>query len=89
MGFNSGFKGLILLLGLPILERQRNFNTRNKLKIYNIVEDLTAHQKTWLDHTGDMDMNRLPRLAVQYRPYRRRDAWRPRRSWKEKDRLEL
>jgi hypothetical protein len=54
-----------------------------------MVEDLTAHQKNWLDHTGDMDMSRLPRLAVQYQPYRRRGAGRPRRSWKEKERLEL
>jgi len=54
-----------------------------------MVEDLTAHQENWLDYTGDMDMNRLPRLDVQYQPYRRRDSGRPRRSWKGKKRLEL
>jgi hypothetical protein len=54
-----------------------------------MVQDLTAHQKNWLDHTGDMDMNRLPRLAAQYQRYRRRDAGRLRRSWKERERIEL
>jgi hypothetical protein len=56
------------LLGLTILDRQRNPDIRNRLKVNNIVEDIKLYQKKWLDHMERIDSSCLPRLALKYKP---------------------
>jgi hypothetical protein len=61
------------LLGLTRLDRQRNFDIRNRLKADNILEDIISYQKNWIDHLKRMDRNRIPKLASQYQPRGRLD----------------
>jgi hypothetical protein len=72
------------LLGLTRLDRQRNPDMRNRLKVDNIAEDIKLYQKKWLDHLDRMDRSRLPKLAFQYQPLGRRDIGRPRRRWRDR-----
>jgi hypothetical protein len=51
------------VLGLTILDRQRNPDIRNRLKANKIVEDIKLYQHKWLDHLERMDRSRLPKLA--------------------------
>jgi hypothetical protein len=75
------------LLGLTRLDRQRNSDIRNRLKVDNILED-TLYQKNWIDHLKRMDTNRIPKLAFQYPPRGRWDIGRPRRRWRDQEQLE-
>jgi hypothetical protein len=77
------------LLGLTRLNRQRNPEIRNSLKVGNIVEDIKQYQRRWVDHLERMDRSRLPRLAFQYQPQGWRDRGRPRARWKDQEHLEL
>ena len=78
------------LLGLKMLDRRRNCNIRNRLKINNIAHDFKAHKKKWLDRLKRMDMDRLPRLALQYhQPKGRRKLGQTRRRWKDQVSFEL
>jgi hypothetical protein len=77
------------LLGLTRLDRQRNPDIRNRLKVNNIVDYIKLYQKKWLDRLERMDRSRLPRLAFQYQPWGRRDMGRPRGKWRDQERLEL
>jgi hypothetical protein len=43
------------LLGLTRLDRQRNPEIRNSLKLDNIVEDIKQYQRRWVDHLERMD----------------------------------
>jgi hypothetical protein len=77
------------LLGLTRLDRQRNPEIRNILKVDNIVEDIKQYQRRWVDHLERMDRSRLPKLAFQYQPRGWRDRGRPRARWKDQEHLEL
>jgi hypothetical protein len=77
------------LLGLTRLDRQRNPEIRNSLKVDNIVEDIKQYQRRWVDHLERMDRSRLPRLAFQYQPREWRDRGRLRARWKNQEHLEL
>jgi hypothetical protein len=77
------------LLGLTRLDRQRNTDIRNRLKVDNILEDIISYQKNWIDHLKQMDRNRIPKLASQYQPRGRRDIGRPRRKWRPRNTLTL
>jgi hypothetical protein len=75
------------LLDLTRLNRQRNSHIRNRLKVDNISEDIISYQKSWTDHLKRIDRNRIPKLASQYQPRRRRDIGRPRRRWRDQEHL--
>jgi hypothetical protein len=76
------------LLGLTRLDRQRNSDIRNRLKVDNILDDVISYQKNWIDHLKRMDRNRIPKLAFQYQPRGQRDIGRPRRRWRNQEHLE-
>jgi hypothetical protein len=77
------------LLELTRLDRQRNPEIRNSLKVDNIVDDIKQYQRRWVDHLERMDRSRLPRLAFQYQPWGWRYRGRPRARWKHQGHLEL
>jgi hypothetical protein len=68
------------LFGLTRLDRQRNPDIRNRLKVDNLIEDIKLYQKSRLDHLERMDTSRLPKRAFQYQPPGRQDAGRPRKN---------
>jgi hypothetical protein len=76
------------LLGLTRLDRQRNSDIHNRLKVDNILEDIISYQKNRTNHLKRIDRNRIPKLASQYQPRGRRDIGRPRRRWRDQEHLE-
>jgi hypothetical protein len=66
------------LLGLTRLDRQRNPDIRNRVKVDNIVEDIKQYQKKSLDHLERIDRSHLLKLAFHYEPRGQRDMGRPR-----------
>ena len=44
----------------------------------NIVKEIKQYQESWLQHVQRMDINRLPKQALQYKPNGRRNIGRPR-----------
>lgn len=80
-------KFLRLFFRLTKLDRQRNPDIRNRLKVNNLIEDIELYQKSWSDHLERMERSRLHRLAFRYRPWERRDIGRPRNRWKHQEAL--
>jgi hypothetical protein len=70
------------------LERQRNLDIRNRLKVNDLIQD-KLYQNSWLDHLERMCISRLNVPAVQYQPWGRRDAGRPKKRWKDQEQFQL
>jgi hypothetical protein len=77
------------LLELTRLDRQRNPDIRNRLKVKNLVEDMKLYHKKWLHHLEPMDRSHVPGLAFQYQPRGGRDMGRPRRRWRDQEHHQL
>jgi hypothetical protein len=56
------------LLGLTVLDWQRNVDIRNTLQIYSILEDTKLQQKNWRDLLKGMKKHRLQILGFQNEP---------------------
>jgi hypothetical protein len=76
------------LLGPTRLDRQRNTDIRNRLKVDNILEDIKSHQKNWIDHLKQMDRNRIPKLASQSQPRGQEDIGRHTQRWRDQEHLQ-
>jgi hypothetical protein len=70
-------------------DRQRDADFRNRLRANNLIENITLHQNSWLDHLERRSRSRLPKLAFQYQPQGRRDAGWPSRRWKDQEQCEF
>jgi len=42
---------------------KETYNIRNRTKIYNMVEDLKAHQESWSDYLQRFDANRSNKIG--------------------------
>ena len=67
------------LLGITKLDKEKNQCFRGKMGTQNTVKEIKQYQKKWLQHVQRMDINRLPKQALQYKPKRRRNIGRPRK----------
>ena len=76
------------LLGITKIDKENNQYIRQKMGVQNIVKEIKLYQKKWLKHVQRMDINRLPKQALQYKPKGRRNIGRPRKRWKEELHLE-
>ena len=54
------------LLGITKLDKEKNQCIRKKAQ--SIVKEIKQYQEKWLQHVQRMDINRLPKQALQYRP---------------------
>ena len=52
-----------------------------------MVKEIKQYQKRWLQHI-QMDKNRIPKQALQYKPKGRRNIGQPRNRWRDQLRLE-
>ena len=52
------------------------------------VKEIKQYQKKWLQHVQRMDINRIPKQALQYKPKGRRNIGRPRKRWRDQLHLE-
>jgi len=61
-------KFLRYLLGITKLDEEKNQCIREKMGAQNIVKEIKQYQEKWLQHVQRIDINRLPKQALQYRP---------------------
>jgi len=81
-------KFLRLLLGITKLGKGKNECIREKTGAQNIVKEIKQYQEKWLQHVQRMDINILPKQALQYKPKGRRNVGRPRKRWRDQLHLE-
>ena len=63
-------------------DRIHNTAIREELRIFSINDKLREYRQGWLNHLDRMDDNRIPRMALQYKPKGRRRIGRPKTRWK-------
>ena len=56
------------LLGITKLDKEKNQCIREKTGTQNTVQEIKQYQEKWLQHVQRMDINRLPKHALQYKP---------------------
>ena len=61
------------LLGITKLDKEKNQCIREKTVAQNIVKEIKRCQEKWLQHVQRMDINRIPKQALQYQSKRRRN----------------
>jgi len=61
-------KFLRRLLGITKLDKEKNQCIGEKHGAQNTVKEIKQYQEKWLQHVQRMDTNRLPKLALQYKP---------------------
>jgi len=71
------------LLGIIKLDKEKNQCIREKTGAQNIVKEIKQYQKKWLQHVQRMDINRIPKQALRYRPKGRRNIGRPKKRWRD------
>ena len=71
------------LLGITKLDKEKNQCIKEKTGAQNIVEEIKQYQKKWLQYVQKMEINRIPKQALQYRPKGRRDIGRPKKRWRD------
>jgi hypothetical protein len=55
------------------LYKEKNQCIREKTGVQNIVKEIKLYQEKWLQHIQRMDINRITRKALKYRPEGRRN----------------
>jgi hypothetical protein len=74
------------LIGFARSDHQKHFDTRVRLKITNVVEEIQGHQQNWRNHLERNEIRiRLPHLAFCYRLSGRRELGRPKRRWRDQN----
>ena len=71
------------LIGKAELDKEKNQCIREKTGAQNIVKEIKLYQKKWLQHVQRVDINRLPKQALKYKPKGRRNIGRPRKRWRD------
>ena len=61
------------------LDRIRNENIREELKIYNLNERIEENREKWKEHLNRMENERIPKIIRGYRPKGKRSLGRPRK----------
>ena len=76
------------LLGITKPDKEKNQCIKGKIGAQNIVKEIKQYQKKWLQHVQRMDINRLPKQALQYKPKGCRNVGRLRNRWRDQLHLE-
>jgi len=76
------------LLGIIKLDNEKNHCISQKTGAQNIVKEIKQYQEKWVQHVQRMDINRLTKQALQYKPKGRRNIGRPRKRWRDQLHLE-
>jgi len=65
--------------GYTRLDKIRSEVIRKELEISGKQDVKAKYKQTWINHLERMDNTRIPKLALNYKPRRRRDRGRPRK----------
>jgi hypothetical protein len=71
--------------GYTRLDKIRNEDIRQELKISGIQDVRLKYKRNRINHLDRMDNTRLPKYAFTYKPRRRRNRGRPRKRWQRVD----
>jgi hypothetical protein len=71
------------LIGYTKLDRQRNVDIRERLRVQSIVEEIQTYQRKWKEHVERMQDERPPKLALKYQPVGKRSRGHPKKRWKD------
>lgn len=77
------------LLDLTQLDRQRNREMSNRLKVNDLSADIKLYRKKCLCHMGRMDRSLFTIAAVQYQPGGQLNAGKPRKRRRDQEQLGL
>ena len=76
------------LLEVTKLDKEMNQCIWEDTGSQSIVQEIKQCQKKWLQHVQRMNINRLPKQALQYKLKGRRNVGRPRKRWRDQLHLE-
>jgi hypothetical protein len=68
------------LLEITNQDKEKNECIMEKIRAHNIVKEIKQHQEKWLQHVQRINTNRIPKLALQYKP---KDEEPPRKRWRD------
>jgi hypothetical protein len=69
------------LLGITKLDKEKNQCIREKTGAENIVKEIKQYKEKWLQHIQRMEVNRIPKQALHYKPKGRKHIGQPRKRW--------
>jgi hypothetical protein len=70
---------LYFLLGYTKLDRQRNEDTRERLRVQSRVEEIQTNQRKWKEHVERKQDERPPESALKYQPVGKRNTGHPKK----------
>ena len=76
---------LISVKGYTRLDKIRSKVVRIELEISGIQGVRSKHKQNWINYLERMDITRIPKHALNYKPRERRDRGRPRKRWQHID----
>jgi hypothetical protein len=71
------------LLGCTKVDRQRNVDVRERLRVQSVVEEIQTYQRMWKEHVERMQDEIPPKLALKYQPVGKLNRGRPKKRWKD------
>jgi hypothetical protein len=71
--------------GYARLNKTRSEVIGKEVEISGIQDVRSKHKQNWINHLERMDITRLPKHALNYKPRGRRDRGRPRKRWQRID----
>ena len=69
------------LAGVILLDVKRSEEIRTQLNTYKMRDKVEQQKKNRSDHIMSMELDRLPKLLLNYKSKSRRDRERPRTRW--------
>jgi hypothetical protein len=71
------------LLGYTKLDRQRNADIRERLRVQSRVEEIQKCQEQWKEHVERMQDERPQKSAFKYQPVGKRNTGHPKKRGKD------
>jgi hypothetical protein len=71
------------LLGKTKLDRQKNVDIRERLRVQSTVEEIQTYQRKWKEHVERMQDEIPPKLTLKYQPVGKRNRGHPKKRWKD------
>jgi len=71
-------------VGISKLDRKTNEYVREKMDVPDTtLDEITRKQLIWYGHVDSMDLTRLPKIMINWKPEGRKKWGHPRRTWKD------
>jgi len=71
--------------GYTRLDKITREDIRQEVELAGIQDVRLKYKQNWINHLERMDNTRLPKYALNYKPWRKRDRGRPGKRWQRVD----